>query len=455
MYARNLIPLVCTLGCVPEANFARNEQPHGERPNVIMILVDDMGYGDFGCYGNDYILTPNIDRMAAHGIRFTDFHANSAVSTPTRAALITGRYQQRCGLQNVLLENIPHHKNMGLPADEVTFAEVFKQAGYTTACIGKWHLGEAPESHPMRQGFDEFIGYMTNPDYVSHCGWTGVHDWMHGFEHSDEEGYITELITKYSVDFIERNSETPFCLYIGHKTAHDPYQGPSDPAIWKRDVKCEPLVLAARPGEERQVYKEMVESLDRGIGELLAALERRGIDKKTFIVFMSDNGHYRHGSSGGLRGFKSHLFEGGHRIPAIVYQPGVIPHRECSQTIIGMDIFPTLLQVAGVDYTPATGREFDGVSFYDVLFGGKMPQRTLFWRMGNGMAVREGKWKLVNQAGPDNPRREYMLFDLHNDLGETMNLAAQRPAVVSKLKAKFEEWEKRVDSSVPAMNKNW
>ena len=229
---------VLALACTPLVSSAITGKAPVIRPNLVIILADDLGYGDLGCYGNKDISTPNIDRMATQGIRFTDFHSNSSVCTPTRAALLTGRYQQRAGLQQVLLEASVADKSKGLVAEEVTFAEVLKGAGYKNAVFGKWHLGEIKESNPLNQGFDEFVGYMTNPDYISHCSYMGRHDWLHGFTETKEKGYITELITKHSIDFIKQNKDHPFCLYVPHKTPHGPLQGPSDTAIWKENKKC-------------------------------------------------------------------------------------------------------------------------------------------------------------------------------------------------------------------------
>ncbi|MCK4921229.1 MAG: sulfatase-like hydrolase/transferase [Bacteroidales bacterium] len=417
------------------------------RPNFIIILTDDMGYGDLGCYGNTEINTPHIDRMAAAGIRFTDFHSNSAVCTPTRVALLTGRYQQRAGLQNVLRVTDSSDTPPGLAGEEVTFAEVLKTAGYQTGIFGKWHVGTQNESHPLNQGFDKFIGFMTNPDFFSHCGRLGEHDWHHGFSETKEEGYITELISKHSIDFIQQNNNKPFCLYVAHKTPHGPLQGPSDSAIWKENEITRPLPRSARPGDEENIYREMIENLDSYIGQMILTLEQENIAENTLIIFFSDNGPIGIENTNGLKGRKGQLYEGGHRIPAIAYWPEMIQPGTNSDVIMGMDIFPTLLDIAGIDYIAGQNRQLDGISFYPVLKGNSLPERTLFWRTNGGIAVRKGPWKLIRQKGDDNPDKQFMLFNLDKDIRELQDFSEENPALVQQLLEEIRNWESDVDSN--------
>ena len=283
-----------------------------EKPNFIIIMADDLGYGDVGCYGSSKILTPNIDGLAKGGMRFTDYHSNGAVCSPTRAALLTGRYQQRCGINGVV--TAARHRETGLALSEVTFAEVLKGAGYTTGLFGKWHVGYPVEFNPMKQGFDEFAGFVSgNVDYQSHIDQEGYFDWWKGEKLEDEKGYTTDLITKHGERFIEKHKGESFCLYLAHEAPHYPYQGPGDGperAVGNRN---------AFPGRKDRAaaYVEMVEAMDAGIGRIVAKVKAMGIERKTLIFFCSDNGPATHGDSGGLRGKKGSLWEGGHRVPGI------------------------------------------------------------------------------------------------------------------------------------------
>ncbi|NQT02271.1 MAG: sulfatase-like hydrolase/transferase [Planctomycetes bacterium] len=202
----------------------RSSGATAERPNIILIMADDLGYGDIGCYGSKKIRTPNIDALARGGLRFTDYHSNCPVCSPTRAALLTGRYQQRCGIEGVV--TAAKHRHTGMALEEVTFAEVLKRRGYATGIFGKWHVGYNVEFNPAKQGFDEFIGYVSgNVDYHSHIDQAGFEDWWKNLQKVPEEGYCTDLITKHGVDFIERHKDGPFCLYLPHEAPHYPYQG--------------------------------------------------------------------------------------------------------------------------------------------------------------------------------------------------------------------------------------
>lgn len=440
--------LLISFLCLLLTSCYSSKKTGNHKPNFIIILADDMGYGDLSCYGNKKIKTPQIDQMAAGGIRFTDFHSNSAVCTPTRAALLTGRYQQRAGLQNVLKVSDNKDNPAGLGEEEITFAEIMKKAGYQTGIFGKWHVGTKDESHPMNQGFDEYIGFMTNPDFFSHCGRLGKHDWHHGFSESKEEGYITELISKHSIDFIHRNKDKPFCLYVAHKTPHGPLQGPSDTAIWKENKIIKPLPKSARPGDEENIYKEMIENLDSCIGQMILTLEKENIAENTLIIFFSDNGPIGIENTNGLRGRKGQLYEGGHRIPGIAYWPGTIQPGISHDVIMGMDIFPTLLDIAEIEYIPEQNKQFDGCSFYPVLQGNKLPERTLYWRTSGGIAIRKGPWKLIRQRGTDNPDNQFMLFNLEKDLGESQDVSSENPVLVQQLLKEIKIWETDVDKKI-------
>lgn len=288
-----------------------------DRPNFVIIMADDLGYGDLSCYGHPTIQTPHLDRMAEEGIRFTDFHSNGAVCSPTRAALLTGRYQQRSGVQGVI--TAANHRHTGMPLAELTFAEALKTAGYKTGMFGKWHLGYPDAFNPVHQGFDEFSGFVSgNIDYHSHVDQAMHLDWWQADKAANEPGYLTDLVSDKGVRFIEQHKDAPFCLYLAHGAPHYPYQGRKDPPFREPGGKRS----AEKVDDFDRRYKEMIEVMDEGIGRILATLEASGIDDRTLVVFMSDNGASARaikgiGSVGELRGSKGSLWEGGTRVPCI------------------------------------------------------------------------------------------------------------------------------------------
>ena len=424
----------------PRALTARPKEPGRtivRKPNFIIVLADDMGYGDSSAYGG-WIKTPHMEALAAAGVRFTDFHASGAVCSPTRAGLMTGRYQERAGIPGVINadpKTAAHYR--GLHDTEVTFPKLLKKAGYTSAIFGKWHLGYTKNFNPMHHGFDRFRGYVSgNVDYISHYDRMGVYDWWEGLEHVKEEGYTTHLITKHAVKFIADNRDRPFCLYVAHEAVHTPLQGPDDPAQRGPDRP------KGKPGGTRRTAKEtytlMMKAMDDGLGEVVAAVKEHGIADNTLIVFFSDNGGTKHGSNKPLRGFKGSVWEGGHREPAIAAWPGRIkPGRVCDDLCISLDLMPTMLELGGAK-VPA-GHKLDGVSLAPLLLEGKsLGHRKLFWR---GQAMRDGKWKLViNGKGSKGTQ----LFDLDADVGETTDLAAKHPDRVREMTAAVEAWKRNV-----------
>lgn len=410
-------------------------------PNIIIILADDLGYGDLSCYGSDTIETPHIDRLAARGVRFTDFHSSAPVCSPTRAGLLTGRYQQRAGIPGVIYANPKRNRHHGLqPKQEVTFAELLTKAGYATAIFGKWHLGYLKKYNPLHHGFDRFVGYVSgNVDYISHVDGTGVFDWWHGLQKVHENGYTTHLITKHAVKFIENHRDQPFCLYVAHQAPHFPYQTPQSEPI--REVgENKPRTI---PENVHEIYEVMVEEMDQSVGRIVQTLDRLGLTRNTFIFFLSDNGAVRYGSNGPLRGHKGQLWEGGHRVPAIACWPGHIrPGRVTDQTAISIDLFPTILALAGVE--APEGLEIDGVNLLPLLLEGEpLPSRTLFWAYREQRAVRHGPWKLLLNAPGLRPG-EPALFNLEKDLDETHNVASEHPRRVQRMLRKLEAWEKEV-----------
>jgi arylsulfatase A-like enzyme len=288
------------------------------KPNIIIIMADDLGYGDLSCYGGKHAKTPHIDALATGGMKFTDYHSNGAVCSPTRAALITGRYQQRSGISGVVTAR--GHRHTGLDLKETTFAEVLKSSGYTTALFGKWHLGYQVDFNPAKQGFDYFTGYVSgNIDYKSHYDQEGHEDWWEGTDLKPQEGYSTYLIARHGLRFLEKHKAQSFCLYLAHEAPHYPYQGPDDPA-YRKAGNGKPVAGIRK--DKLNAYWEMIEAMDKTVGQIVDKVKQLGLEKNTFIFYCSDNGSAHHESNGGLKGKKGTVWEGGHRVPGIAYWPG-------------------------------------------------------------------------------------------------------------------------------------
>lgn len=411
--------------------------PPSSPPNIVLIMADDLGYGGLGCYGSKLYATPRLDWLAARGLRFTDFHSNGTVCSPTRAALLTGRYQQRTGVDGVVNADPKHpYHRRGLLPSEVTFAEVLKDAGYVSACIGKWHVGYATKYNPTHQGFARFVGFVSgNIDYQSHYDRMGTFDWWHGLQKHEEPGYATHLMTQHALRFIDE-ARRPFCLYVAHAAVHNPNQGPDDPPI--RGPAAQPR---ARLSKTSDAVRAMMTALDESVGRIVARLYARGIHENTLVLFISDNGGTRQNKTTGplLRGQKGSVFEGGHRVPAIAYWPGRIRPGTTDAAAITMDLLPTFASIAGAK--APTEVRFDGVDLLPLLLRGTPPPaRRLYWQNQNvkHAAVRDGRWKLV--VRPKGP----LLFDLAADPGERKDLAASAPDRVAQLSAALADWRRDV-----------
>ena len=434
----NRFALLLILFCLFASSFAIG----AEKPNFVIILADDLGYGDLGPY-EGWINVPNLDRMAAQGLRFVDFHSNGAVCSPTRAALMTGRYQQRAGIPGVVYAppNRPSHYD-GLQASDVTFAELLRSAGYATGIFGKWHLGYSPKYNPVKHGFDVFRGYVSgNVDYFSHVDGAGVFDWWKNDRQVDEMGYSTTLINRHAVEFIEAHQKEPFCLYVPNEAPHSPYQGPGDDPRGFRLIGDPSARQKLDPQTIQIKYREMVVEVDVGVGQILDTLKRLKLEKKTLVFFFSDNGATPSGSNGKLRGFKGSVWEGGHREPAIAWWPGKIkPRTKTDQIAMGFDLLPTMLELAGVPL-PAD-RKFDGVSLVPVLLWNETINRDpVFWQHGNETAMREGNWKYIARVkGLKGPG----LFNLAKDLGEQKNLVNEYPERAGNMAETLDAWLKDV-----------
>jgi arylsulfatase A-like enzyme len=424
--------------------------PKTGNPNIVLIVVDDLGYGDLGSYGSKLHQTPHIDQLAETGMRFTDFHTNGPVCSPTRAALMTGQYQQRSGIESA----IGFVKDEGVPLSKVTMAEVLSDAGYTCGVVGKWHLGHVDYFGPNDQGFD--ISYCSNnsPDYHSHVSRNGLVDWYKDHELHEESGYLTEIVTDHSLEFLKANKRNPFFLFVSHPAVHFPFQGPGDPPFrttgkeWhgsertpgkvQPDSKYGPLP----PEEYQRAYRDMLEAVDESVGIVVEALDKFNLRERTLIVVTSDNGAYSWvGSNGVYRGQKGDLFEGGHRVPGIFNWPGKIKGGTISDaTAMTMDLAPTFLSIADSD--DSQNHSFDGFDISSALFRQEaLPSRNLFWRFNNSYsssharAVRQGDWKYVVEEG------DAYLFNLSEDPGEQKNLADSHPGLISKMEQAYSSWE--------------
>lgn len=402
-------------------------------PNFVIIMADDMGYADASCYGNKAYEMPALDRLARQGMRFTDFHSSGTVCSPTRAGLLTGRYQQRAGIPGVVYAGFDQNRHHGLFPSEVTFPERLKLKGYTCGAFGKWHLGYHKRYNPTHHGFDQFRGYVSgNIDYISHFDRMEVEDWWQGLELVPEEGYSTHLISNHAVQFIEQNQNRPFCVYVAHEAPHSPYQGPNDPPV-RGPNKQKPVPKSDIP----RAYRQMMQEMDRGIGEVVATIDRLGLGESTFIFFLSDNGGTPNGSNGPLRGFKSQVWEGGHRVPAVARWTGRIPAGSvCDQTATSLDLMPTMLEFAGADLP--SGHQLDGTSLVRVLLEQRsLKPRKLYWEYNGKRAMRDGPWKLVAvEKGQENAA----LFHLGDDLGEKNDLATAQSQRVDSMLADWEAW---------------
>lgn len=422
------------------------------KPNIILIMADDLGYGELSCYGSTSVKTPNLDMLAEKGVKFLDFHANGPVCSPTRAALMTGRYQQRSGVEGVI--TAANHREVGLSLDENTLAEELNKLGYTTAMYGKWHLGYAEPYNPTYQGFDQFQGFVSgNVDYHSHVDQEGYLDWWRNKVIDDEKGYTTDLITNHGVDFIKNNNPKktgrPFFLYLAQEAPHYPIQGRNDKPV--RQVGSGKYIRKVPKDSVQSIYAEMIETMDEGIGEIIKTISNEGLEKNTIVIFCSDNGAAgRRGDNGVLRDSKASVYEGGHRVPAIISYPEKIKAgRVSNATIMSMDFYPTLIDFAGGSLSK---NKLDGISIKKHLLKGKRTSnRKLYWSFGNKRAMRDGKWKLVTIQSKDKTIVE--LFDLENDLSEKNDLSDQEQKRVKVMLDKLEGWQNDVRKGVAIISK--
>ena len=437
------------------------------RPNIVFILADDLGYTDLACYGSKYYETPNIDRLAKEGIRFTDGHSCAPNCQPSRAALLSGQYMPRTGVYTVgSIDRFDWHTRplrpvdnvTALPLDKITIANTLKKAGYATAMFGKWHLGNDAEHHPSKRGFDEAIessglhfNFKTDPQ-VDH----------------PKDQYLADFLTDKAVNFIRHHKDEPFFLYLPHFGVHAPHEA-------KKELIAKFKDKAPVGGHYSPVYAAMIYSVDESVGRIMALLDELKIADNTLVIFSSDNGgvggYDREGikkekgitDNAPLRGGKGMLYEGGHRVPYIFRWPGTIPAgKTCDTTICGVDLYPTLLDITGAQ-RPAD-YPLDGVSYRKVLTSGgsaKLDRDAMYWHfpgyLGAGDnswrtlpvgVIRSGDWKLL-EFFEDN-RLE--LYNVRNDLSEKHDLAKEEPAKAKELQTKLAAWRKELKAPMPTPN---
>ena len=407
------------------------------RPNILFILADDLGYADVSCYGRRDFTTPNIDRIAAEGVCFTQAYANSAVCTASRVALITGRYQYRLavGLEEPLSTRVP--RNIGLPTSHPTLPSLLKKAGYQSALIGKWHLGRLPDFGPLQSGYDYFYGFRSGAvDYFTHKSGppaTDTDDLWEDDAKTHPTGYLTDLLGSRAVNLVETYAGTgqPFLISLHFSAPHWPWEAPGDEAELQRLRN-----LSHYDGGSQRTYQRMIQQMDLQIGRVLQALEAAGAGRDTIVIFTSDNGGERYSDTWPFTGRKTELLEGGLRIPAVIRWPGKIPCGVVSEQVtIGMDWFPTLL--ASADTAPDPEFPSDGINLLPILTETAAPvRRKLFWRYkyNDQQAARDGDWKYLRIL--DNT----FLFDVAQDPMERANLKERRRDVYERLVAEWKEW---------------
>lgn len=404
---------------------------------MVFILADDLGWGDLSCYGRPDYHTPNLDRLASQGVRFTDAYSASAICTPTRCAFITGRYPAR--LKIGLMEPLPATNHLvGLDPNHPTVASLLKASGYNTALVGKWHLGFRPEWGPNAHGFDEFFGVLAGAaDYHLHKNGLGQPDLYENLKPVDRNGYLTDLLTERAVNYIRRRRTAPFYLSLHYTAPHWPWQDrKGGERVVFTDKTIEPVTMGG--GGSLKLYAEMMRSLDDGVGRVMQALKAAGLERNTLVIFTSDNGGERFSYQWPFTGEKGDLREGGIRVPAIMRWSGIIPPRRVtSQMAITMDWTATIL--AAGQTKPANGYPLDGIDLLPIAKGAvALRERTFFWRIGQQDAVRQGKWKYFRD------RAQRKLFDLSVDEREQADFSSTNREVLERLAAEFANWDQQM-----------
>ncbi|MEM7394571.1 MAG: sulfatase-like hydrolase/transferase [Verrucomicrobiota bacterium] len=420
------------------------------KPNIVFMLVDDMGYADLSCYDAPDVKTPNIDRLGAEGVRFTQLYATGPECTPSRTGFLTGRYPQRVGGLECAIGTgnvgryddairLAEKNDLGLPSAKATLAPALKKAGYINGVFGKWHLGYEEKFNPLNQGFDEFIGFLGgNVEYFRHRELSDLEVYLKGTKPIQREGYMTHLINDDSIDFIQRNKKQPFFLYVAYSVPHFPFQGPDDDT-------GEMFPTETWTKGPRSKYVEMLVDMDHGVGKILEALKENNLVENTIVVFASDHGGMRPGINTPFRDFKGTLFEGGIRVPCVVRWPGRIKAGTVSdQPGTLMDLTASFLNLAGYE------GPLDGIDLLEHVAAGKPDfPRTIFWRSKRGdrtwWAVRRHDQKYVRKQ--EGSSTEEWLFDLKADPSEKTDLGSAHPKKLNRLKSMLAAWENQVKAN--------
>lgn len=438
-FVRSACILVC--GCVTAFAAAPS------RPNILLIIADDLGYGELSCQGNPQIPTPHIDSIAKNGVRFTNGYVSGPYCSPTRAGLLTGRYQQRFGHE--FNPGPAEHavKNFGLPLSETTLPDRLKAAGYVTGMFGKWHLGYQPEFHPQKRGFDEFFGFPGGAHSYLDAEADPANPILRGTTPVRTIDYTTDAFARETVAFIERHQREAWFAYLPFNAVHAPLQA-TEKYLKRFQHVTEP---------SRRNFAAMLSAMDDAVGAVLARLRELKLEGNTLIFFISDNGGPTASTTSGngpLRGFKSQTWEGGIRVPWMVQWKGHLPAgRVDARPVIQLDVLPTVLAAARIELQPAA--KIDGVNllpFLDSVETG-VPHHALYWRFGQQMAIRMGDWKLVKGPGggvaTETAARASVggaeLYNLREDIGEKKNLAAEHPEKVRELAAAWTAWNAQLE----------
>jgi arylsulfatase A-like enzyme len=401
-------------------------------PNIVLILADDLGYGGIGCQGAKDIPTPHIDALAAGGVRMTSGYVTCPVCAPTRAGLLSGRYQQRFGFETNPGPEAYADPKFGLPRSEKTLAERLKELGYATGMFGKWHVGYKPGLTPTDRGFDEFFGFLSGAnDYLPNAGRrAGRQPILRGTKMVEEPEYLTDAFGREAVSFIERHKDHPFFLYLPFNAVHSPLQ--ADSKYLKRFEHIK--------DQKRRVHCAMMSAMDDNIGRVIETLRKHGLQERTLIIFLSDNGGptpQTTSSNAPLRGYKGQVLEGGIRVPYIVCWKGVLPEGKVyDRPVSTLDVVPTVLAAAGRPI--AAFDKLDGVDLVPYMKGARSgdPHEALYWRSNDQRAIRKGDWKLVRAARDT----QWRLYHLERDIGEARDLSDREPARLKELQEAWNAW---------------